>query len=337
MESIFSLTPKKAAAILKDKNLRSEGAANIFKDIYREKAESTEEMNNTSAAIKALLRDNYDFTFPLEAVDIREDTDTTKYLFRLCDGGYIETVVMRQKYGSSICISTQNGCNMGCAFCVSGKYKKQRNLTTAEMTAQVMYASRRDRISNITVMGIGEPFDNYDALCDFLELMTYPFAFGIGECHITVSTCGIAPRIYDFASRENPVLLAVSLHAPNNELRNKLMPINKAYPIEEVIKAAEFYSVKCNRRVLLEYILLDGVNDSVTNARELSELIGDKRLFVNLIPYNKGDIGSFTRSSPNNIAAFYDVLKKHGIGVTMRREFGADLDAACGQLRSDRI
>ena len=192
-------------------------------------------------------------------------------------------------------------------------------------------------ISNITVMGIGEPFDNYNTLCSFLDIATDANGFETGTKHITVSTCGLCDKMKAFAERKEPCNLAVSLHAPNDEIRNALMPINRRYGIAQVIESAKYYVQRTNRKVLLEYIMLDGINDSRENARQLAMLIGNARLFVNLIPYNPSPNSEFKRSREENITAFYDELKKNKINVTRRKEFGTELSAACGQLRSDRI
>ena len=338
MISIYSLTPEKAAEYLLSNGFKASQADNIFKDIYAFGACSFDEMRHTAKElVSALKKDFYFEKFICE--EICDSERTAKYLFKLSDGNYIETVLMRQEFGNALCISTQSGCNMGCKFCCSGKLKKLRDLTVSEMIMQVLYIERGEKIkiSNITVMGIGEPFDNYVNLCGFLDIATYGHGLGMGAKHITVSTCGLIPKIYEFADRENNCNLAISLHAPDNETRNTLMPINKKYPIEELIKAAKYFSEKRNRKVLLEYIMLEGINDSKEQAEKLAELIGDSRLFVNLIPYNPSREDDFRRSNEESIRAFYDVLKKKNIGVTRRREFGSDLDAACGQLRSDRI
>lgn len=336
--NIYSLTPSAAADYLVNNGLRASQTDNIFDDIYRCGADCFDDMTLTSKDVRTALMKSYEFS-ELEVLDISDSADTAKYLFGLADGNTVETVLMRQKYGSSVCISTQSGCNMGCKFCASGKLKKIRNLTAGEMISQILHIQRslNVTVSNITVMGIGEPFDNYDNLCDFLELASCSKGLAIGEKHITVSTCGIVPRIYDFASRKNPCNLAISLHAPNDELRNELMPVNKAYPLTELIKAAAHYSEVCNKKVLMEYVMLDGINDSREHASQLARLLKGTRLFVNIIPYNPSDGSGFSRSSRERIMEFYDELKKHGTGVTMRREFGTGMNAACGQLRSDRM
>ena len=225
---------------------------------------------------------------------------------------------------------------MGCAFCQSGRLKKRRSLTAGEMIAQVLKIRRLGaEIHSVTVMGIGEPFDNFSAVKDFCEIATDYKGLALGEKHITVSTCGILPGIRAWSALPHPCSLAVSLHAADNKLRSELMPINRKYPVEDVIAAAAEFAERHNRRVTLEYVMLSGVNDSPEQARQLAELIGFcKRFYVNIIPYNGNDSG-FTKSSRERIMAFYDVLKKHGISVTMRREFGGGISAACGQLSSD--
>lgn len=338
MTDIYSLTYKQAEKLLISNGFRATQCANIFRDIYKRRATDFNEMTLTSADIKALLSDRF-FFGQLKISDMLQSVDTVKYLFELSDRCNVETVLMRQKFGNSICISTQSGCNMGCKFCCSGKLRKQRDLTAGEMINQILTVEKHQNItiSNITVMGIGEPFDNYDALCDFLDIATVPGGIETGTKHITVSTCGLCDKMKMFAERKEPCNLAVSLHAPNDEIRNPLMPINHRYGTAEVIESAKYYVQKTNRKVLLEYIMLDGINDSRENARQLAELIGDARLFVNLIPYNPSPDSEFKRSSEENITAFYDELKKNRINVTRRKEFGTELSAACGQLRSDRI
>ena len=338
MTDIYSLTYEQAERLLTENGFRATQCGNIFRDIYKRRATSFDEMTLTSADIKALLSDCF-FFGTLKIDEILQSVDTIKYLFELSDGCKIETVLMRQKYGNSICISTQSGWNMGCRFCCSGKLRKQRDLTAGEMINQILIVEKHQNItiSNITVMGIGEPFDNFNALCDFIDIATVPVGMEIGTNHITVSTCGLCDKMKMFAERKDPCNLAVSLHAPDDDIRNTLMPINHKYGIAKVIRSAKHYVERTNRKVLLEYILLDGINDSRENARQLAALIGNARLFVNLIPYNPSPDSEFKRSSKENITAFYDELKKNRINVTRRKEFGTELSAACGQLRSDRI
>ena len=245
---------------------------------------------------------------------------------------------MYHDYGTSICISSQIGCNMGCAFCESGRLKKIRNLTTDEMLLQVIQAQEdiKKRISHIVIMGIGEPFDNYDNVIDFINIVNDPYSLAIGIRHITVSTCGIVPKIYEFAKECSGANLAISLHAPTNELRSKIMKINNAYKIEDIMKAVKDYINITNRKVTFEYIMLNNINDTDECAEKLSDLVKGLNAYVNLIPYNETHNIGFKRSDASQISRFYDILKKNKINVTIRREFGSNVSAACGQLRSKK-
>ena len=245
---------------------------------------------------------------------------------------------MNHIYGNSLCISTQVGCNMGCKFCESGRLKKVRNLETHEMIEQILLVEEEcgKRISHVVVMGIGEPFDNYDNLVKFIEIINNPKGLELGSRHITVSTCGVVPKIKEFMKLPYQVNLAISLHAPNNEIRNSIMPINKAYPIEVLMATLNEYIKETNRRVTFEYILLDGVNDSDKCAKELADLVKEMNCYINLIPYNETNNISYKRTKSLNISRFYDILKKNRINVTIRREYGSNISAACGQLRSKK-
>ncbi len=306
----------------------------IFDGIYKRGIEDFAEFGFADR-ITARLNADFDFELP-EVVEALDSEDSAKLLLRLADGEYAETVLMRQKFGNVLCVSTQVGCNMGCVFCQSGRMKKRRSLSAGEIMGQVM-AIRRELgadIGGVSVMGIGEPFDNFEEVRDFCGIVSNDKGLAVGRRHITVSTCGIVPKIYEYAELPSSYNLAISLHAPNDELRSRIMPINRAYPLKEVLAAAEFFSEKTGRRVTLEYVMLGGVNDLPEHAEQLSELIGSRSFYVNIIPYNPTD-NSFIKSAPEDIAAFYDVLKRNGIVVTRRREFGAGLKAACGQLRAD--
>ena len=231
---------------------------------------------------------------------------------------------------------------MGCAFCASGLTKKSRDLTSAEMVAQVLYVQkyldeREERLSHIVVMGTGEPFDNYDNVMNFLSTVNHDRGLGIGSRHITISTCGIVPKIYDFANEHTQYNLAISLHAPNDTLRNQLMPVNKAYPLDELMKALDYYSEENNRRLTFEYILLKGVNDKKEHARQLSKLLKGKNAYINLIPYNSVDEKDFKSVTHDEAMVFYDLLMKNNVRCTIRKEHGDDIDAACGQLRIKQI
>ena len=244
-------------------------------------------------------------------------------------------------YGKSICVTSQVGCNMGCDFCASGLLKKRRDLTSGEIVAQVLSVQKDldetgDRISHIVVMGTGEPFDNYDNVMNFCATVNHDRGLGIGGRHITISTCGIVPKIREFAHEQTQYNLAISLHAPNNELRNKLMPINRAYPLEQLMDAIDEYTKLNNRRLTFEYILLKGVNDQSKHVDELANLIRGLNAYVNLIPYNEVDEHGYRSVDYKSAMVFYDKLMKKGIRCTIRKEHGGDIDAACGQLRAKK-
>ncbi|MDD3241613.1 MAG: 23S rRNA (adenine(2503)-C(2))-methyltransferase RlmN, partial [Bacilli bacterium] len=298
---------------------------------------SFKEMTNLKKEVIDLLEKEF-LISELVLDKVEKDVDVNKYLFSLTDNQKIEAVLMRHDYGNSLCISTQVGCNMGCNFCESGRLKKVRNLTTAEMVQQLFKVEEdiNSRISHVVVMGIGEPFDNYDNLVKFIEIINHPKGFAIGSRHITVSTCGIVPKIYEFTKLPYQVNLAISLHAPNNEIRGKIMPINKVYDIRKLIESLNNYIYETNRRVTFEYILLDGINDSTDNAKELVKLLRGMNCYVNLIPYNETNNIDFKRSSFDKITNFYNILKENNIQATIRREFGTKISAACGQLRAKK-
>ena len=246
---------------------------------------------------------------------------------------------MYHDYGNSICVSSQVGCNMGCKFCESGRLKKVRNLETYEMVLQILMVEKdiKERISSVVIMGIGEPFDNYENVMNFIKIINEPKGIAIGARHITVSTSGIIPKIYEFMKLPLQVNLAISLHASNNELRSSIMSVNKAYNLNDLLQAIRDYIKFTNRRVTIEYVMLDSVNDSLENAKELAELLKGMNVYVNLIPYNETNHIEFKRSSKNQIMRFYDLLKQNGINVTIRKEFGGKISAACGQLRSKEV
>jgi 23S rRNA (adenine2503-C2)-methyltransferase len=245
---------------------------------------------------------------------------------------------MYHDYGISVCVSSQVGCNMGCRFCESGRLKKVRNLEAYEIVQQILIIEEdiKKRISHVVIMGIGEPFDNYDNVMRFISIINDNKGIGIGSRHITVSTCGLIPGIIKFMNESGQVNLAISLHAPNDIIRNKIMPISKVYGIDELLDSIKKYVSKTNRRVTFEYILLDGVNDMDACALELAKLIRGINCYVNLIPYNETENISFKRSKMEQIMKFYDILKKNNINVTIRKEFGSKVDAACGQLSAKK-
>ena len=336
MQSIYSITKKKLEEYFTNKGDKKFRATQVFEWVYRKGASSFDEMSNISKDVIEELKNDFYFN-NLKIIRKQEDELVKKYLFELSDDNKIESVLMEHDYGLSICISSQIGCNMGCAFCESGRLKKVRNLTVDEMLLQVMEVQKDvgERISHVVIMGIGEPFDNYDNFMDFIRIITDPYALALGQRHITVSSCGIVPKIKEFADEETGVNLAISLHAPNNELRSKIMKVNRAYKIEEVIDAIKYYLDKTNRRVTFEYILLKDVNDTNECAYELSKLLKGINCYVNLIPYNETENIEFKRSSTSQIGTFYDILKKNNINVTIRKEFGSKVSAACGQLRAE--
>ena len=310
----------------------------VFSALYRDKISSFFDIVNLSDVVKSRLSADFEFS-GIKLVTKSETETTCKYLFRLSDGHTIETVLMKHTYGNGVCVSTQVGCNMDCAFCESGKLKKMRNLETYEMVQQVLYLRNTLGIpvSHVVLMGIGEPFDNYENVMNFTDIISHQQGISIPARHITISTAGIVPKIFEFAERTAAPALAISLHAPNDDLRNRLMPINKSYPINKLVDAAKVYAEKSGKKVTFAYIMIAGVNDSSDCALELAALVKEINCYVNLIPYNKTRSASFSPSSKERVLEFYDILKKQGISVTVRREFGGDMNAACGQLSSDYI
>ena len=338
MRNIYDLTLKELEDYfisIGDKKFR---AVQVYDFLYKKRVKSIDEMTNIGNNIKERLKNDFDM-FKIKLVLKQSDKDVSKYLFELSDGGRIESVLMYHDYGISICVSSQIGCNMGCAFCESGRLKKVRNLEAYEIVEQILLIEEDigKRISHVVVMGIGEPFDNYDNVMRFIKIINEGKGIDIGSRHITVSTCGIIPGIEKFMNEEGQVNLAISLHAPNNEIRDKIMKINKVYKIEELIKVIKEYIKKTNRRVTFEYILLENVNDSNECAYELARLLKGINCYVNLIPYNETENIGFKRTKNAQIMKFYDILKKSSINVTVRREFGGKVDAACGQLRANNM
>lgn len=337
MENVYNLTLQDWEEYFVNKGEKKFKGSQVFDWLYRKRVTSFDEMTNIKKDILDMLKK--DFTFKTLSISkIERDTDVNKYLFRLKDCEKVEAVLMNHLYGNSLCISTQVGCNMGCKFCESGRLKKVRNLETHEMIEQILLVEEEcgKRISHVVIMGIGEPFDNYDNLIKFIEIINNPKGIELGSRHITVSTCGVVPKIKEFMKLPYQVNLAISLHAPNDEIRNTIMPINKAYPIPVLINTLKEYIQKTNRRVTFEYILLDQVNDTSECARELANLVKGMNCYINLIPYNETNNISYKRTKSENITNFYDILKKNKINVTIRREYGSKISAACGQLRSKK-
>lgn len=281
-----------------------------------------------------------DFSFDIPEITVKNEDDTAvKYLFRLFDGNTVEAVIMKHNYGLGICLSTQAGCNMGCAFCESGRFKKKRNLEASEIIGQLI-AAQKDlctTVSHAVLMGIGEPLDNFDNSVRFINNAVDPFGLNLGQRHITLSTCGMVPEIEKFGELQVPSCLAISLHAPNDKLRSRIMPINRVYPLSKLIPAVREYSVRYNKRVTFEYMLLKDFNCNSDCAEQLIKLLDGINCYVNLIPYNETYNNDFKRCSSDEIFAFYQQLKKGGLWVTVRREFGSGIKAACGQLRNEYL
>lgn len=342
MNSIFNYTLEELGDYFVSTGDKKYRATQVFEWIYRYRVNDFDQMTNLSKKGIEILKEN----FVIDSLEIKKCQisldGTRKYLFGLSDGKMVETVLMRHNYGNSICVSTQVGCSMGCAFCASGELGKVRNLTLSELVLQVLMVQKdldkeNERISNIVVMGTGEPFDNYENLKRFLYVVNYAKGLEIGARHITVSTCGIVPKIKEFADFPLQINLAISLHAPNNEIRDQIMKINHRYKIEEIIDAIKYYLDKTSRRVTFEYILLKGINDSEACAKELCKLLKNILCYVNLIPYNEVSTKPFKQVTHDEAENFFVILKKNGLNATLRVEHGADIDAACGQLRAKTI
>lgn len=337
MKSIYNMTLIELEKYFLSNNDKKFRAIQIFEWLYQKKVKTFDDMSNLKKEVITLLKQDFSIN-QLKIVNIERDIDVNKYLFQLNDLEHIEAVLMKHDYGNSVCISTQVGCNMGCKFCESGRRKKVRNLTTSEMVRQVLSIEEdiKQRVSHVVLMGIGEPFDNYENVVSLIEIINHDKGLAIGSRHITVSTCGIIPKIKEFSKLPYQVNLAISLHAPSEELRDKLMPINKVYPLKDLIPVLKDYITDTNRRLTFEYILLDGINDTKECALKLATLLKGMNCYVNLIPYNETENLEWKRSKNENITTFYDILKKERIQVTIRREFGTKISAACGQLRSKK-
>ena len=335
MRNIYDMTKEE----LEEYFIKEEGkkfrATQIYEYLYKKRIDDVDKITNISKESKQRLKDNFSF-YKIKLLVKQEDKLVKKYLFELEDKECIESVVMFHDYGTSICVSSQVGCNMGCRFCESGRLKKRRNLEAYEMVEQILLIKKdiQKRISHVVIMGIGEPFDNYDNVMRFIKIINTGKGIDIGSRHITVSTCGIIPGIEKFMNEPYQVNLAISLHAPTNEIRDQIMPINKAYPLEKLIPTVKKYFSKTNRRITFEYILLRDINDHEEDAYNLAKLIKGINCYVNLIPYNETENIIYKRSKSVQINKFYDILKKNGINVTIRKEFGTKVDAACGQLRA---
>ena len=318
---------------------KSYRAKQVYSWLYRKRCSTFDEMSDLPASVIEEMKKEY-MIMPVRELERQVSRDgTTKYLLELSDGSSVEAVLMHFHFGDSLCVTSQVGCNMGCTFCASGLLKKQRNLTAGEMVGEVMYVQKQldeigGRVDNIVIMGTGEPFDNYDNVMNFCNIVNSDLGLAIGARHITISTCGIVPRIYDFAAGHYQYNLAISLHAPNNALREKLMPIDRAYPMDELMKALREYSNGNHRRLTFEYILLHDINDTDECAVQLANLVRGMNAYVNLIPYNEVDENGYRGVNEKKALHFYDILMKNGVKATLRQKHGEDIDAACGQLRA---
>ena len=338
-KSLYGYTLQGLQELVLSLNLKKYNGEQILRWLYQSQVTSIDEMTNLSLPVREALNEQYEVYLP-EIVKKQVSNDgTIKFLLKLKDGNLVETVLMRYVYGNAVCVSSQVGCNMGCSFCASGLLKKVRDLTAAEMVAEVMTVQlelnkTNERVSHVVVMGIGEPFDNYDNVMQFIYCINEAKGLAIGARHISVSTCGLVPKIRKLIDEKIQINLAISLHAPNNEIRNKIMKINHAYDMDELKTALVEYCEKTNRRLTFEYILLNGINDQTEHAMQLIKWLEGTCSYVNLIPYNSVDESGYKRSEEKNINNFYNLLKKYKINATIRREFGKDIEAACGQLRA---
>ncbi|MBN3490792.1 23S rRNA (adenine(2503)-C(2))-methyltransferase RlmN [Acholeplasma equirhinis] len=339
MTLIYDLTFEELEEFIVEKGFPKYRAGQVWHWIYVQKIDYFNQMNNVPQGLVDVMTENFTFDSMELVIKNVSDDGTIKFLYDLHDANLIETVLMKHNYGMSACVTTQVGCNIGCSFCASGVLKKQRDLSAGEIVGQIIKTEKDSgvRISSIVIMGIGEPFDNYKNLVKFFKIVNHPKGLAIGARHITVSTSGLVPKIKEFAHLGLQVNLAVSLHAPNNEIRSKLMKINDRFKVEEVIDAIKYYIQVTNRRVTIEYIMIQEVNDSVETAKELAALLKGMNVYVNLIPYNKVKEAPWERSTLERREAFYKVLKDNKITAVLRREQGHDINAACGQLRSQHL
>lgn len=346
-ESIYGLTIEQLSAWLIDHGHKKSRALQVWDWLYRKRVTEFADMTDVNQDCVQLLEDNFVIQTLSQHIKQESADGTIKFLFKLQDGNLIETVMMRHKYGLSVCVTTQVGCNIGCSFCASGLLAKSRDLSSGEIVEQIMNVQlhldqmgKGETVSHVVVMGIGEPFDNFENLLNFLKVIIDHKGLAIAARRITVSTSGLANKIYEFTDTQMQVNLAISLHAPNNELRTRIMKINRAIPIEKLMESMKYYVEKTNRRITIEYILLKDVNDHKDEAEQLADLLSalKQQVYVNLIPYNPVDEHSqYQRSEIESVLAFYDTLKKRGINCKIRQEHGTDIDAACGQLRSKQI
>ncbi|GAA0078005.1 23S rRNA (adenine(2503)-C(2))-methyltransferase RlmN [Clostridium sp. CTA-5] len=339
MRNLLDYTLEELMLWMKENNESSFRAKQIISWIYKG-IKDFKDMKNISKSLINKLEENFEISFPkIEEVYKSNIDGTEKFLLKFSDGNLIESVLMRYKHGNSICISTQVGCRMGCKFCASTIDGRVRNLTAGEILSEIIVVQDYigERISNVVLMGSGEPLDNYDNVTKFLDLVCADYGLNIGQRHITLSTCGIVPKIYELADKNLSITLAISLHAFSDEKRKEIMPIANKYSIEEILEACRYFINKTNRRVTFEYALVRGINDTKEDAKALGKLLKGLLCHVNLIPVNEIKESFFKRSSKESIQNFSNVLKNLGVEVTVRREMGSDINAACGQLRRSYI
>ncbi|MDT8716473.1 23S rRNA (adenine(2503)-C(2))-methyltransferase RlmN [Clostridium sp. 19966] len=339
MINILDLTLEELETWIKERRQSTFRAKQVFDWLYKG-VSSFQDMKNINNELRMLLQNNFYIGLPDIVEALHSDLDDTrKLLLKYKDGNVIEAVIMKYKYGNTICISSQVGCRMGCKFCASTLNGMVRNLTAGEMIGEIIAASKliNERISNVVIMGSGEPMDNYDNIIKFIELSNFEKGLNIGQRHITVSTCGLVPKIYELADNKYQITLAISLHAPNDDVRKMTMPIANKYSIVDIMDACKYYINMTGRRITFEYALINGVNDSKSDALELSSLIKGMLCHVNLIPMNEVKESSLKKSNAENIQSFKSILEREGIQTTIRRELGSDINAACGQLRKSYI
>ncbi|MHC1721273.1 MAG: 23S rRNA (adenine(2503)-C(2))-methyltransferase RlmN [Clostridiaceae bacterium] len=335
MKNILDFDINDLKNCMKENGEKEFRASQIFDWIYKDCFEF-DQMRNLPESLRRKLKEMFYVGIPQVAERHKsQDSETNKFLFRYMDGNTIETVVMHYKHGNSICVSTQFGCRMGCSFCASTVNGMVRNMTCGEILGQILAAKKAigERISNIVLMGTGEPLDNFENVLKFIDLANAEYGLNIGQRHITLSTCGLVPQIIRLADLNYQITLAVSLHAPNDKIRSEMMPIAKKYSIDEILNACRYYIDKTNRRITFEYALIKGKNDSPENASELAAILKGMLCHVNLIPVNTVVEKGFSKPSQEEITTFSSILAKRGIESTVRREMGSDINAACGQLR----
>ena len=334
---IKSLSVQELENEFRDKSIQKYRALQVYKWLAKG-VKDFSEMSDLSKSLREQLNENYAIlNTEVEAKRVSKIDGTIKFLFKLCDGEYIESVLMKYKHGYSICISTQVGCKMGCTFCATGKQGFKRNLAPSEMLSQIQCASEECgvRISNVVLMGMGEPLDNYKNVLKFLELVSSDNGLNIGMRHISLSTCGIVDKIYDLADRKMQLTLSVSLHAPNDEIRKKTMPVNNVWGVNELLKSCKYYTEMTGRRISFEYAMIKGVNDSDECARELAQKLKGTLSHVNLIPVNNVTGINYKKSAIERQKKFISILDTKGINATVRRTLGSDIEASCGQLKGE--